>query len=75
MEINLTDLVRNKHQLRGTHGSARTTWDTVLRLLAQSGESFRPLISHRIALEKTVEGFELSRSKAAVKVMVLPGLT
>jgi 2-desacetyl-2-hydroxyethyl bacteriochlorophyllide A dehydrogenase len=75
VEINLTDLVRNKHQIRGSHGSVRTTWDTVLRILAQSGDSFRPLISHRIALEKTVEGFELSRSKAAVKVMVLPGLT
>jgi 2-desacetyl-2-hydroxyethyl bacteriochlorophyllide A dehydrogenase len=75
VEINLTDLVRNKHQIRGSHGSVRSTWATVLRLLAQSGESFRPLISHRIPLDRTVEGFELNRSKLAVKVMVLPGLT
>ena len=73
VEINMTDLVRNKHQIRGSHGAVRTTWITVLRLLAQSGAMFRPLISHRIALADTVKGFELSRSKEAVKVMVLPG--
>ena len=72
VEINMTDLVRRKHLLRGSHGATRATWHTVLRLLAQSGEMFRPLISHRITLAETVEGFELSRSKASVKVMVLP---
>jgi len=71
-EINMTDLVRRRQQIRGSHGAVRATWRTVLRLLAQSGETFRPLISHRIALADTVDGFELSRSKAAVKVMILP---
>jgi len=72
VEVNMTNLVRNKHQVRGSHGATRATWLTVLRLLAQSGEMFRPLISHRITLAETVGGFELSRSKASVKVMVLP---
>ncbi len=71
VEVNMTDLVRRRHQIRGSHGAVRATWLTVLRLLAKSGESFRPLISHRIALGETLGGFELSRSKAAVKVMVL----
>jgi threonine dehydrogenase-like Zn-dependent dehydrogenase len=71
-EINLTDLVRNKHQIRGSHGAIRSTWTTVLRILAEAGEQFRPLITHRIALGETIEGFELSRSKAAMKVMILP---
>ncbi len=70
--INLTDLVRNKHQIRGSHGSVRSTWLTVLKILAQSGEAFRPLITHRLALAKTVEGFELARAKTAMKVMLLP---
>ncbi len=72
VEINMTSLVRMRHQIRGSHGAPRATWLTVLRLLAQSGEMFRPLISHRIKLGETVGGFELSRTKAAVKVMVLP---
>ena len=73
VEVNMTSLVRMRHQVRGSHGAPRATWNTVLRLLAQSGDMFRPLISHRVALADTVGGFELSRSKAAVKVMVLPG--
>lgn len=72
VEINLTDLVRGKHQLRGSHGSTRPTWATVLKLLAQSGEEFRPLISHRVALRDIDRGFRLSLSKAASKVVVLP---
>lgn len=74
VEINLTDLVRGKHQLRGSHGSTRATWATVLRILAESGEEFRPLISHRVRLDETVEGFRLSLSKEASKVIVLPKL-
>jgi len=72
VEINLTDLVRGKHQLRGSHGAARATWATVLKLLAESGEEFRGLISHRVPLADTVRGFEMSLSKEASKVVVLP---
>jgi 2-desacetyl-2-hydroxyethyl bacteriochlorophyllide A dehydrogenase len=72
VEINLTDLVRAKHQLRGSHGSTRQTWATVLKLLERSGELFRPLISHRVGLSETVEGFRLSLSKEASKVVVFP---
>lgn len=72
VEINLTDLVRNKHQIRGSHGAVRSTWHTVIALLAQSGEAFRPLITHRLPLSQTVDGFELARSKAAMKVMLRP---
>ena len=72
VEIDLTNLVRSKHQIRGSHGAVRSTWHTVLRLLEQSGEEFRPLITHRLALSETVEGFELARSKAALKVVVRP---
>lgn len=72
VEINLTDLVRGKHQLRGTHGATRATWATVLKLLAASGEEFRPLISHRVGLADTIEGFRLSIAKAASKVIVFP---
>lgn len=73
LEINLTDLVRNKHQLRGSHGSRPRTWDAVLRVLSESGEEFRPMITHRIPLSEGIEGFELARRKVASKVMIEPG--
>jgi 2-desacetyl-2-hydroxyethyl bacteriochlorophyllide A dehydrogenase len=75
VEIGLTDLVRNKHQLRGSHGATRSTWVTVLKLLAQCGEDFRQLISHRLPLAETVHGFELSLRKQASKVVIMPKMT
>jgi threonine dehydrogenase-like Zn-dependent dehydrogenase len=72
-EINVTDLVRNKHQIRGSHGSRPQTWGAVLKVLAESGEAFRPMITHRIPLAEAIEGFELARRKVASKVMILPG--
>ncbi len=70
--IDLTALVRSKHQLRGSHGALRTTWASVLKLLAESGEEFRPLISHRVGLADTIDGFRLSLTKQASKVVVRP---
>ena len=37
-------------------------------------EEFRPLISHRVPLAETVQGFELSIRKQASKVVVMPKL-
>jgi threonine dehydrogenase-like Zn-dependent dehydrogenase len=68
----LTDFVRSRHQLRATHGCARRTWDRVLTLMARDPERFRPMISHRLPLERGLEGFELARQRAASKVMLRP---
>nr|WP_255574770.1 alcohol dehydrogenase catalytic domain-containing protein [Caldovatus aquaticus] len=68
----LTDFVRARHQLRATHGAARSTWDRVLALLARDPEGFRVLITHRLPLERGLEGFELARQRAASKVMLAP---
>ncbi|MBX6374032.1 MAG: alcohol dehydrogenase catalytic domain-containing protein [Acetobacteraceae bacterium] len=68
----LTDFVRARHQLRATHGAARSTWDRVLALLARDPEGYRPMITHRLPLERGLEGFELARQRAASKVMLTP---
>lgn len=72
LALPLTDFVRNRHQLRASHGSARGTWDRVLALLARDPEGFRPMITHRLPLERGLEGFELSRQRAASKVILTP---
>ncbi|MGY4801164.1 zinc-dependent alcohol dehydrogenase, partial [Teichococcus aerofrigidensis] len=72
LTLPLTDFVRNRHQLRASHGSARGTWDRVLALLARDPEGFRPMITHRLPLERGLEGFELSRQRAASKVILTP---
>ena len=68
----LTDFVRARHQLRATHGCDRFTWDKVLTLVEREPERFRPMITHRLPLERGLEGFELSRQRAASKVMLRP---
>ena len=72
LTLPLTDFVRNRHQLRATHGCERPTWDKVLTLLGRDPESFRPMITHRLPLERGIEGFELARQRAASKVMLRP---
>lgn len=70
LTLPLTDFVRMRHQLRATHGAARSTWDRVLALLSRDPETFRPMITHRLPLTRGIEGFELARQRAASKVML-----
>lgn len=68
----LTDFVRNRHQLRASHGSEHATWERVIALMARDPEAYRPMITHRLPLARGLEGFELARQRAASKVMLQP---
>jgi threonine dehydrogenase-like Zn-dependent dehydrogenase len=70
--IDITRMVRDQQQLRGTHRASRAIWERVVRLLAEKGPMIRPMITHRVSLDDAVEGFELARRKLASKVIVLP---
>jgi threonine dehydrogenase-like Zn-dependent dehydrogenase len=72
LTLPLTVFVRNRHQLRASHSTERTTWDRVLSLMARDPESFRPMITHRLPLERGIEGLELARQRVASKVMLRP---
>ncbi|WP_187829994.1 zinc-dependent alcohol dehydrogenase [Siccirubricoccus phaeus] len=72
LTLPLTNFVRMRHQLRSTHGAERRTWDRVLAHLGAAPEAFRPMITHRLPLERGLEGFELARQRAASKVILSP---
>jgi threonine dehydrogenase-like Zn-dependent dehydrogenase len=72
VSFNLTDFVRNRHQLRASHGCATPTFHRVLQMLEREPEAYRPMITHRLPLARGVEGFELARQRAASKVMLRP---
>ena len=72
LTLPLTDFVRMRHQLRASHGAGRRTWDRVLAHLCRDPEAFRPMITHRLPLERGLEGFELARQRAASKVILTP---
>lgn len=72
LSLPLTVFVRNRHQLRASHSSEQRTWERVAALLARDPEGFRPMITHRLPLSRGLDGFELSRQRAASKVILLP---
>lgn len=72
-EFDITDFVRQKQQIRGSHSSVRRHWDVVQTLMAANPEQFRPMITHRVGLKQAIDGFELAHRRVASKVMVLPG--
>jgi 2-desacetyl-2-hydroxyethyl bacteriochlorophyllide A dehydrogenase len=72
LALALTDFVRMRHQLRASHGAARSTWTRVLAHLERDPEAFRPMITHRLPLPRGIEGFELARQRAAGKVVLAP---
>jgi threonine 3-dehydrogenase len=43
----------------------------VLRFLAENAGLARQMVSHRLPLDRAIEGLELSRSKAASKVLIV----
>jgi threonine dehydrogenase-like Zn-dependent dehydrogenase len=71
VSVNLTRLVRDHQQIRGSYRAPAATWPRVLRFLGENVELVRQMISHRLPLERAIEGLELSRRKGAAKVMIL----
>ncbi|MFC7554688.1 zinc-binding dehydrogenase [Pseudoroseomonas wenyumeiae] len=75
LDLPVTAMVRNKHQLRATHDTTRQAWPRVLGLLADPRHSvaLSAMITHRLPLRQGLAAFELARSKGAVKILLRPG--
>jgi len=68
--IDLTQLVRNHQQVRGSYRAPIATWHRVLNYLAANQDRVRRLITHRFDLADAEEGFALARDKIASKVVI-----
>jgi threonine 3-dehydrogenase len=71
VSVDLTRLVRDHQQIRGSYRAPVAAWPRVLRFLAENAGLARQMISHRLPLDRAIEGLELSRSKAASKVLIV----
>ncbi len=69
--IDLTVLVRNHQQLRGSYRAPTATWGRVLDYLAANQQRVRGLITHRFDLADAGDGFALAQQKTASKVVIL----
>ncbi len=75
LELPLTTMVRNKHQLRAAHDTTRAAWPRVLALLAEpeARAQLAEMVTHRMPLSDGIAGFETARRKGAVKILLHPG--
>jgi threonine 3-dehydrogenase len=70
--IDLTRLVREHQQIRGTYRALIATWARVIDFLGHNADLVRNMISHRVPLARALDGFALARNKAASKVLIVP---
>jgi threonine 3-dehydrogenase len=70
--VDLTRLVRAHQQIRGSYRAPIATWPRVIDFLRRNADIVRHMISHRLPLDRTIEGLELSRTRAASKVLLIP---
>jgi threonine dehydrogenase-like Zn-dependent dehydrogenase len=65
-------IVREMKTVRGVLGGSKVAWSRALNLMALGKLKVRPLITHRLPLERAEEGFRACIEKKALKVILLP---
>ena len=70
--VNLTRLVRDQQQIRGSYRAPVASWSRVIAFMSRRPGLLREMITHKVPLDRALDGFELARSKAASKVLIVP---
>ncbi|HYF19823.1 MAG TPA: alcohol dehydrogenase catalytic domain-containing protein [Ramlibacter sp.] len=70
--IDLTALVRNHQQIRGSYRAPEADWPKVVRFMREHADVLRHMVTHRLPLSRAEEGFALARNKLATKVLLQP---
>jgi threonine dehydrogenase-like Zn-dependent dehydrogenase len=70
--INMLDLVRSSKHLIGSYGGPLSAWTRELALLAQGLINPKPLVSHKLPLDKAESGFERCINKTGIKILLTP---
>lgn len=72
-QINTLRIVRGEISLVGVDGSVWRHYERAIELLSAKKISAGPMITHKLPLERGVEGIELMRDKKAVKALLYSG--
>lgn len=72
LTLDLTPLVRNQHQLRGSFRPPESDWPLALDLMQELAPVLEPMVSHVLPLSRAAEGFALAHGKKACKVLLAP---
>ncbi len=66
------DLIHYKElRLVGSFDSTIAQFEEALALLSAGTIDVKPLISHRLPLERTAEGYEIARKRQGLKVLIV----
>ncbi|MDJ0272067.1 MAG: zinc-binding dehydrogenase [Candidatus Caldarchaeum sp.] len=72
VDVNLNKLHFGELTLTGTYSGTRRHIYRALQLIEKGMVKVKPLITHRLPLEKLVDGFEIHRERKGVKIVVFP---
>lgn len=70
--IDLTQLVRNRLQIRGAHGAPRSSWEAIIRRIVVEPDAVRPMISRQMKLSDAMAAFEMCRARDVSKIILRP---
>ena len=70
--FNIAHLVLTEKVLKGSFTHSPQTWNRTISLFTGGKINVKPLISHVLPLEEVVHGFNLVKSREAVKVILKP---
>jgi threonine dehydrogenase-like Zn-dependent dehydrogenase len=68
--IDLTKLVRNQQQIRGSYRAREADWSYVLDFMDRHQDYLRQMVTHEFALGDALLGFEAAHAKVATKVLL-----
>lgn len=72
VSFDITSMVRNKQQLRGAHGSKRSSWEKMINVISLKPEEIRPMVSLELGLKDAEEGFKRCLTRDVSKVILSP---
>lgn len=70
--FDLTEMIRNKQQIRGAHGSRRQNWERIIDRIVHEPESVRPMISMELKINDAEQGFRQCLARSVSKVILRP---
>lgn len=75
VSIDLTALVRDHKQIRGTYRAPIETWPVVIDYLSRNADHVAQMITARLPLASAAHGFELAAAKSMSKIIIMPSET
>ncbi|PZN97696.1 MAG: alcohol dehydrogenase, partial [Hyphomicrobiales bacterium] len=70
--IDLTKLVRNHQQIRGSYRAPVATWPRVISYLAANASRVSQMITEEVALAEAPAAFTRAKSRSASKILLRP---